>query len=164
MNPSGSSGSWRRKKKIRIIYSLHAPVQAQPDWPNIGFDFKPEMENINMTLADNFSDFEFLPVMASGPEEAVKIAARDIPDSIDGYIVYQMNCWNRVVQTIAKTGKPVLYVDFQFGGSGGFLVYNAAFLRERTQNVGYVASSGMEDLLSAVSCFRLNNDGLVGRL
>ena len=40
-----------------------------------------------------------------------------------------MNAWNQVVQTIATTGKPVLYADFQFGGSGGFLVYTAAFAK-----------------------------------
>ena len=42
-----------------------------------------------------------------------------------------MNCWNRVVQTIAASGKPVLYADFQYGGSGGFLVYTAGFLRQQ---------------------------------
>ena len=61
-----------------------------------------------------------------------------------------MNCWNRVVQTIATSGKPVLYADFQFGGSGGFLVYTAGFLREAA-NVGFVASSRIEDLAEAVS-------------
>ena len=89
------------------------------------------MDNINTALAKNFPDFEFIPALAKGPEEAEKISALDIPEKIDGYIVYQMNCWNRVVQTIAKTGKPVLYVDFQFGGSGGFLVYNSSFLRNQ---------------------------------
>jgi len=145
--------------KIRVLYSLHAPVQEQPDWPNIGFDFNPAMDNINIALAKNFPDFEFLPTLARGTEDAEKISTQDIPEKIDGYIVYQMNCWNRVVQTIAKTGKPVLYVDFQFGGSGGFLVYNAEFLRSKTANVGYVASSRIEDLLSAVNCFKLIRDG-----
>ena len=145
--------------KIRILYSLHASVQAQPDWPNTGFDFNPAMENITATLKKNFPDFEFIPTMAKGPEEAEKIVAQDTTEMIDGYIVYQMNCWNRVVQTVAKTGKPVLYADFQFGGSGGFLVYTSAFLREKSQNVGFVASSRMEDLLSAVSCFKIVKDG-----
>ena len=99
------------------------------------------------------------PTLATGPEDAEKIAGKDIPDHIDGYIVYQMNCWNKVVQAIAKTGKPVLYVDFQFGGSGGFLVYNSTFLRENTQNVGFVASSQMEDLIAAVSCFKIIKEG-----
>jgi hypothetical protein len=70
-----------------------------------------------------------------------------------------MNCWNRVIQTVAQTGKPVLYADFQFGGSGGFLVYNASFLRQENRNVGFVASSGIEDLITAVSCFRITAQG-----
>ena len=61
-----------------------------------------------------------------------------VSETIDGYLVWQMNCWNRVVQTMAASGKPVLYADFQFGGSGGFLVYNAGFLRAQAPNVGFV--------------------------
>jgi hypothetical protein len=159
INTSCSSGSSNKKMRIRVLYSLHAPVQGEPDWPNIGFDFNPAMDNINMVLTKNYPDFEFLPALASGPEDAEKISSQDITEKIDGYIVYQMNCWNRVVQTIAKTEKPVLYVDFQFGGSGGFLVYNSSFLRNITKNVGYVASSRIEDLLTAVGCFKLIKDG-----
>jgi hypothetical protein len=162
ISTSCSSGGTNKKMKIRVLYSLHAPVQGQPDWPNIGFDFNPAMENINAALAKNFPDFEFIPSQAKDPEEAEKISALDAQEKIDGYIVYQMNCWNRVVQTVAKTGKPVLYVDFQFGGSGGFLVYNSSFLRNQSTNVGYVASSRIEDLLGAVSCFRLIHDGAAG--
>jgi hypothetical protein len=143
-----------KKMRIRIIYSFHADKQSQPDWPNVGFDFKPAMEKINNSLAKNFTDFEFLPVSATGPDEAKKIVEQDKSENIDGYIVYQMNCWNKVIQTVAETGKPVLYADFQYGGSGGFLVYNAAFLRNETKNVGYVASSDMNDLVAAVACFR----------
>lgn len=159
VNTSCSSGGNNRKLRIRLIYSLHAPVQAKPDWPNIGFDFNPVMEKINTALTKNFPDFEFIPELATGPEDAEKIAGKDVPDLIDGYIVYQMNCWNKVVQTIAKTGKPVLYADFQFGGSGGFLVYTSSFIRENTPNVGFVASSRIEDLLAAVSCFNLIRKG-----
>ncbi len=70
-----------------------------------------------------------------------------------------MNCWNRVVQTLATSGKPVLYADFQFGGSGGFLVYNAAFLRSASTNIGFVASSEMKDLVAAVKCFEIVKRG-----
>jgi hypothetical protein len=85
--------------------------------------------------------------------------ARDKSAAIDGYLVYQMNCWNRVVQTIAASGKPVLYADFKYGGSGGFLVYTAGFLRKQAQNVGFVASSRIEDLVEAVKCFELVKKG-----
>ena len=147
------------KSRIRIIYSLHSEIQAQPDWPNTGFDFRPPMDRINQTLADQCRDFEFIPCMANGPEEAAKILAKDVDSSIDGYLVYQMNCWNQVVQTIAESGKPVLYADFQFGGSGGFLVYNAGFIRNMTPNIGYVASSNIDDLVAAVRCFNIVKKG-----
>jgi hypothetical protein len=156
---SYSSAATKKKLKIRVLYSLHAVIQPGPDWPNVGFDFGPPMEKINSALTASFRDMEFMPSLATGPEDAVKIVAGDKIDPVDGYIVYQMNCWNRVVQTIAETGKPVLYADFQFGGSGGFLVYNAAFIRNRNHNVGFVASSNINDLISAVSCFRIIRKG-----
>ena len=147
------------KVRIRIVYSLHAPVQAQPDWPNVGFDFRPVMERVKKELSNRFANFEFLSSMANGPEQAKKILEDDKSAAIDGYIVYQLNCWNQVVQTMAGSGKPVLYVDFQYGGSGGFLVYTAAFLRRKAANVGFVASSRMDDVAEAVKCFELVKKG-----
>jgi hypothetical protein len=159
VNTSCSTGNNDKKMRIRILYSLHEPVQNRPDWPNVGFDFNPVMEQFKTVLSKTFSNFEFIPTVAKGAEEAEKIAKKDVEDSIDGYIVYQMNCWNQVVQTIAKTGKPVLYADFQFGGSGGFLVYSASFLRANTPNVGIIASSNIEDMIAAVSCFMILKNG-----
>jgi len=141
------------KLRLRVLYSLHGPVQDRPDWPNIGFDFRPVMEKFNAELAGRFPSTVFLPALASGPEEAQKILDSDKSAPVDGYIVFQMNCWNRVVQTAAATGKPVLYVDFPFAGSGGFLVYTAAFLRAGTRNVGFVASPRPNDLFDAVRAF-----------
>ncbi len=145
------------KMRIRIVYALHAPVQPGPDWPNVGFDFNPVMQRITSTLTSRCPDLQFVASMANGPEQAQKILDDD-KGAIDGYIVCQLNCWNRVVQTMATSGKPTLYVDFQYAGSGGFLVYTAAFLRSNTPNVGFVASSRMEDLIEAVKCF-----GIVGK-
>jgi hypothetical protein len=145
--------------KIKVLYSLHEPVQTKPDWPNVGFDFNPHMTRINNALGNRFTEYEFISQMAAGPEEAEKIVAEDAGNNIDGYIVCQMNCWNRVVQLVVKTGKPVLYVDFQYGGSGGFLVYTAGFLADRTSNLGYIASSRIEDVLSAAACFELIRNG-----
>jgi len=97
--------------------------------------------------------------MATGPEEAKKILEENKSGGIDGYIIYQMNCWNRVVQTIAASGKPVLYVDFQYGGSGGCLVYHAGFLRSGAGNVGFVASSNMKDVIAWAKCFKVVERG-----
>ena len=101
--------------------------QDQPDWPNVGFDFRPVMDRIDKELAARLPDFEFTRSLSTGPEQAKKILEDD--KDVDGYLVYQMNCWNRVAQTAATSGKPVLYADFQYAGSGGFLVYTAGFLR-----------------------------------
>ena len=141
------------KLKVRVVYALHAVVQPGPDWPNVGFDFQPVMDRTAAVLAKAFPGWELTTAMAKGPEEAQKILAGDAAAPVDGYIVVQLNCWNRVVQTIAASGKPTLYVDFQYGGSGGFLVYTADFLRKKTANLGFVASSRPEDLVAACGAF-----------
>ncbi|UCG57139.1 MAG: twin-arginine translocation signal domain-containing protein [Phycisphaerales bacterium] len=157
--PSPVMAAKKDKMRIRVIYSLHAVKQPGPDWPNVGFDFGPVMKRIDADLAKGCPELEFVSSMANGPEEAKKILAEDKSGNIDGYLVYQMNCWNRVVQDIAASGKPVLYVDFQYGGSGGFLVYNAAFLRSQAGNVGFVASSNMDDVIAGVKCFEVVGRG-----
>jgi hypothetical protein len=141
------------KLRLRVLYSLHAPVQDRPDWPNIGFDFRPVMDKTNADLAGNFPDITFIPTLATGPEQAQRVLEEDKAAPVDGYIVFQMNCWNRVAQTMAESGRPVLYVDFPYAGSGGFLVYTAAFLRSGVRNVGFVSSSRADDLVEAVRCF-----------
>ena len=98
----------KEKMKIKVIYSLHSIVQKQPDWPNMDFDFGPPMARFNSALQKNFREISFIPVTATGAPEAEKIVEADRVDPVDGYIVFQMNCWNQVVQTVAKTGKPVL--------------------------------------------------------
>lgn len=142
------------KVRIRILYALHAEKQPGPDWPNVGFDFGPVMREMQAGLEKRCPHFEFVTSMANGPEQAKAILDGDQSGSIDGYLVLQMNCWNQVVQTVATSGKPVLYADFQYGGSGGFLVYSAGFLRSKASHVGFVASSDIEDLAEAVQCFR----------
>jgi len=147
------------KVRIRIVYSLHAPKQPGPDWPNVGFDFRPVMEGFNRELAARCKGFEFVQSLANGEQKAKEILNGDKSAEIDGYLVFQMNCWNRVVQTIATSGKPVLYADFKYAGSGGFLVYTAGLLRSKAPNVGFVSSSRIEDIAEAVKCFELVKKG-----
>ena len=100
------------KPRIRLIYSLHAVQQAGPDWPNKGFDFAPVMERFNRELARRCKGFEFLASTATGEEQAKKILEDDKAAAIDGYVVFQMNCWNRVVQTIASFRQTGLVCGF----------------------------------------------------
>lgn len=140
--------------RIRIVYALHAPIQPGPDWPNKGYDFRPVMARVEQELSRRCPGFQFVASQASGPDQARQILEADrAAGDIDGYLVYQLNCWNQVVQTLATSAKPVLYADFQFGGSGGFLVYTAGFLRQHATHVGFVASSDIAHLAEAVKCF-----------
>jgi hypothetical protein len=153
--PAGLFEACSRPEKatIRLIYALTAVVQDGPDWPNVGFDFQPVMERTTALLAKAFPGWDLRTAMAKGEEEAKKIVEGDAAAPVDGYIVVQLNCWNRVVQTVAATGKPTLYVDFQYAGSGGFLVYTADFLRKKTPHLGFVGSSRPEDLVAACRAF-----------
>lgn len=149
-----------RPVRVRIVFALHAERQPGPDWPNVGFEFGPVMRRVTDELGRRCPGMEFVTSTATGPEQAKKILDADTArGDVDGYLVQQLNCWNQVVQTFAASGKPVLYADFQFGGSGGFLVYNAALLRGKTPNVGFVASSDIRDLAEAVRCFGRSRDG-----
>lgn len=141
------------RMRIRLVYSLHAVKQPRPDWPNVGFDFAPVMDRYHADLTKGCPGFEFVSSTATGPEQAQKILDEDKAAAMDGYVVFQMNCWNKVVQTLATSGKPVLYADFLYAGSGGFLVYTAGFLRSQASNVGFVSSSRFEDVIAAVKCF-----------
>jgi hypothetical protein len=145
--------------RIRIIYALHAVVQPKPDWPNIGFDFGPEMGRINTMLIKQFPGFEFLPAMTADKAAAEKIVAEDKMQNIDGYIVYQMNVANQVAEPFAASGKPVLFADFLFGGSGRFLINNSNYMKAQNPTVGFVASSRSSDQISAVKCFEIIQKG-----
>ncbi|MCX6561073.1 MAG: twin-arginine translocation signal domain-containing protein [Candidatus Aminicenantes bacterium] len=149
--PRAMSGAG--KTRVRVIYALHGPRQEGADWPNKGFDFVPVMNRINAELLKRVPSLEIIPSLATGEEQTKICLEEDRKMPVDGYLVYQMNCWNQVAQSVVTTGKPVLYADFQFGGSGGFLVYTAGFLRSGLKNFGFVASSKIEDLAEAVKLF-----------
>jgi hypothetical protein len=83
----------KNKMRIQVIYSLHAVKQPGPDWPNVGFDFGPVMKQIDADLAEKCPQFEFISSMANGPEEAKKILQDNEHAGVDGYIVYQLNCF-----------------------------------------------------------------------
>ncbi|HRV07127.1 MAG TPA: hypothetical protein P5568_01550 [Acidobacteriota bacterium] len=149
----------RRKLRLHLLFAVHAPVQDRPTWPHMGFDFRPVMQRIRSELVEACPEFEFMFSTAADPEAAAKIIKEGPSESVDGYIVYQLNNWVEVVQTCAATGKPVLFLDFPYGGSGGFLLFLASLLRSHRSNVGFVASSGFDDHVAAVKCFEVIQNG-----
>ena len=141
---------------IRVVFALHEPVQARPDWPNVGFDFNPVMEKVMTALTVGCPEIKFVQSMIDGAENAEKLIAADQTEgNVDGYLVVQMNCWNQAVQQLTQTGKPVLYADFNYAGSGGFLVYTARQLNVGAANFAHMASGNITHLVAAANCFLL---------
>jgi len=99
---------------------------------------------------------EFVTSMANGPEKTKEIIAADnAAGNVDGYIVMQMNCWNQALVDTVASGKPTLYADFMYAGSGGFLVYTAGQLRAAAPNFAFITSSRLADFVAAAGCLPL---------
>ena len=140
------------RPRVRLVFACFTIKQNRPTWPHIGYDFAPDVERVTAALRQLCPQVEFLPTLAHGPEDAKKLLTSDQADRVDGYLVYQMNNWVQVMQTVVASGKPTLVADFLFAGSGGFLVYTAG-LRRKHNNCSVVASSKIEDLAESAKCF-----------
>jgi hypothetical protein len=153
---SASAQSSGEKMRIRVLFLLRASVQPGPGWPNVGYDFRPVMAEFMSALKDGCRNMECVSSMANGAEQTKAIIDADAAaGNIDGYIVMQLNCWNTVVQNTVESGKPTLFADFLYAGSGGFLVNTAAMLRAAKPNFAYMPSSRLADVVAAANCLPL---------
>ena len=143
---------------VRVIFMLFAPVQplVTMDWPGYGFDFSPVMEQTMNALKNGCAEIHFVASMANGPEKVQEIIEADnISGNVDGYIVMQMNTWPGGIQDAVNSGKPVLYADFNFGGSGGFLRSTAGIVRAGNPNFAFMSSGRVAEVVAAANCFPL---------
>ena len=140
------------RPRVRLVFACFALKQDRPTWPHIGYDFSADIQEVTTALRRLCPEVEFLPSVCHGPEHAKKLLAADEGQRIDGYLVYQMNNWVQVMQTVVASGKPTLVADFPFSGSGGFLVYTAG-MRRKYRNFSVVASTRLEDLAASARCF-----------
>ena len=156
--PAVHAGENARSMKIRVVFVLQAPVQTRADWPNIGYDFNPAMTEIMNALKNGCPGIEFVQSMAARANNAEEIRNTDqTGGNIDGYIVVQMNTGPQgVVQQFVSSGKPVLYADFLFGGSGRFLISTSYLLRDGAENFAHISSNSVAHLVAAANCFPLS--------
>lgn len=140
------------KPRVRLVFS-HTPSTG-PIWPNIGYDFEPPKKRIREKLGQLCPNIEFLPVTLQNADQAKKLLEEDKSKDIDGYLVVLMSCWVGVPQAIAASGKPTIFADDLYAGSGEFLIaYSAA--RRQNRPVGGISSSRIEDLADAARCFEI---------
>ncbi|MBL7092834.1 hypothetical protein ISS22_02555 [candidate division KSB1 bacterium] len=145
-----SNISNNEKLKVRLVFAH--PDPTKPNWPNIGYDFAGQIRDLTKKFKTQCSDVDFFPItVTSGSEEqGKKILKKD--SEVDAYIVYLVGClWGDMSEIIATSGKPTIYVDNLYAGSGEFLTSFARAKRAGGKVIA-VSSSQFSDVVQAVRC------------
>ncbi len=140
----------RQKPRIRLVY-VHIPPD-KPTWPYQGFDYEGRKKELTSRLTAACPGVQFLgPATIRNRQEAHNVLEGD--SEVDGYLVYMIGLWSGGgSMVIAESGKPTLFVDDLYAGSGEFLTaYSAA--RRRGLRVAPVSSSRFDDVVQAVKAF-----------
>jgi len=138
--------------RLRLIFAH--PDPTQPNWPNIGYNFAGQINELTKNFQQQCPEIKFLPITVSdgSKTQAEKILAQDA--EVDGYVVYLVGClWGDMTETIAAAGKPTIFVDNLFAGSGEFLTSYARARREGNKVIA-VSSSAFSDVVQAVRCLQ----------
>lgn len=139
------------KANVKMIFAY--PDPKQPNWPNIGYDFKGKINEIKNKLLRNCPEinFDFVSTMNGSKEEANKII--NTSTNNDGYVVYLVGClWGELTEEIAASGKPTVIIDHLYAGSGEFLT-SYARVRRQGHKVIAVSSSDFNDVVKAMQNF-----------
>jgi hypothetical protein len=136
------------KTRLRLVFT-HIPKEKET-WPYQGYDYERRKKELTATLAAACPEVEFLPATAMNGEQARRLLESD--SEVDGYVVYLIGIWSGAPEVIAASGRPVLFVDDLYAGSGEFLIQYAAARREGLKVTG-VSSSRFNDVVEAVRSF-----------
>ena len=147
-SPAQAPQAPSEKAKLRLVFS-HIPPD-KPTWPYQGYDYEGRKKELTARLRQACPNVEFLPATALNLEEARKILEGD--KEVDGYLAYIVGIWTGVPLTLAQSGRPTLFVDDLYAGSGEFLVQYAAARRKGLRVAG-VSSTRFEDVVQAVKAF-----------
>jgi hypothetical protein len=136
------------KAKVRLVFTHRSPDLAT--WPHIGYDYDARAKELTAKLRASCQGIDFFPVTAQTGADAQKILEADA--DVDGYMVYMTGLWTNAPQTIAASGRPTIFVDDNYSGSGEFLQAHAE-ARRKSFKVAGVSSSRFEDVVNAAKCF-----------
>ena len=149
---AGVASAWGKptmmepRPKVRLVFS-HIPP-GQPTWPYNSYDYEARKRELTRKLVQGCPQIEFLPATVHDADATRRLLAEDKDKKITGYLVYMVGIWTGAPQTIAEAGKPTLFVDDLYAGSGEFLIAFAA-ARRAGKNVAGVSSSRFDDVLTA---------------
>ncbi len=151
--------------KVRVIFSLHTggEVQKVPDWPNIGYDFRPAMKNMVDALNIEVPGVEFIPTTSNGAKHAKALVEEDErKGEIKGYVVIQLNPWMYSINGVLEsTQKAVLYTALPYAGDGGWLMYNAKLVGKNLPNYVGISAFDFSKVTAVAKAFELLKEGTV---
>ena len=128
--------------KVRIVYSLHAREAARARLAEQGLRFRAGHGAHQPGAGQALPGLRVRHVDGHRPGAGQKILEDDKSAGIDGYLVYQMNCWNRVVQTIAGIGQAGALCRFPVRRQRRVPgLHGGVSCAQKAPNVGFVASS-----------------------
>ena len=141
--------------KVKVVFCLQADVQAEPDWPNVGYDMRPEMKYMVDSLNAGVPDVEFIPVKAYNPDMAESIVKEDNKNGgIGGYLVIQLNTGvGGIDEIVTGTDAPVLYAQMPYGGDGVYVQRVAHYIRDGRKNFTYISAVDFQYVVRVASAF-----------
>jgi len=147
--------------KVKVIFALSADVQEKPDWPNVGYDMRPEMKAVMDALNANIQDVEFVSAKVAVTEDATAVVTEDnAKGDIAGYIVMQLNIGVDVIDTVLdNTEKPVLYTLMPYGGDGMWVQRVARHIRAGRKNFEFMAAVDFQYVVQVAAAFSKLNGG-----
>lgn len=149
--------------KVRLIFAYHTPaeVQARPDWPNVGYDFRPVMKNMTDTLNWQVPGVEFIPTSSLNRDHTKEIVVADEKaGEIRGYMVVQLNCWNNCISGVwENTNKATFYTTLPYAGDGGWLRHNSYIMTHLRPHYASFAAFDFSQVVKVARAFEALKDG-----
>ncbi len=149
--------------KVRLIFAYHTPydIQSQPDWPNVGYDFRPAMKNMTDTLNWQIPGVEFIPTPSNGRDHTKGIVLADEKaGEIKGYMVVQLNCWNNCISGVwENTRKATFYTTLPYAGDGGWLRHNSFIMTHLKPHYASFAAFDFSQVVKVAKAFEVLKDG-----
>ncbi|MBO7683731.1 MAG: hypothetical protein J6T51_03295 [Kiritimatiellae bacterium] len=149
--------------KVRLIFAYHTPndIQAKPDWPNVGYDFRPAMKNMTDTLNWQIPGVEFIPTPSLDRDHTKGIVLADEKaGEIKGYMVVQLNCWNNCISGVwENTRKATFYTSLPYAGDGGWLRHNSHIMTHLRPHYASFAAFDFSQVVKVARAFEVLKDG-----
>jgi len=145
------------KMNVRLVFVTPGITTEEPCWPNIAYNFSPVIEKMSNTLTNECPEINFTQSIVGSAKQAENILLGDkARGDIDGYLVIHLvSKVHNVIDPFVGSGKPVLYADYIYGGTGGFLGSNSAMLRKQAENYSFMSSGNFAHLVAAANCLPL---------